>query len=94
MSEKNTYVTIPVRSNTKQLLEKMKGDKDWDTLLKELVNKKQREEEEIIIIPDSIRHEDILLAIEQVKPPSKYREMIFFFMIATLGGIGLGVVIP
>ncbi|MEM4958831.1 MAG: hypothetical protein QXX12_03035 [Nanopusillaceae archaeon] len=88
------YKTIPLKPSTYELLDKLRGNKEWDTFIREIVNKKQQEEDEIIIIPDTLNLEDVLTALEEVKPPSKYREMIFFFMIATLGGIGLGVVIP
>ncbi|MEM4557874.1 MAG: hypothetical protein QW251_03680 [Desulfurococcaceae archaeon] len=92
MTEKSNFTTIPVRLNTKETLEKMKQDKDWDTFLRELVNTQGNDE--VVVIPDSVHLEDVLTSIEEVKPPSKYREMLFFFMVSIAGGVGLGLVIP
>lgn len=38
-------------------------------------------------------HESVLEAIEEVKPPSKLREMLMFFFVGFAGGVGLGLLI-
>ena len=38
-------------------------------------------------------HEILLEALEEVKPPSIWRDRILFFIISSLGGLGLGLII-
>jgi hypothetical protein len=37
--------------------------------------------------------EDVVKIIQEVKPPSKVRWLIMFFMLGTLGGLGIGIVL-
>lgn len=92
MGVSERYTSISVKPSTREMLDKMRGGKDWDEFLRELVNTQGNDE--VVVIPDSVHLEDVLTAIEEVKPPSKYREMLFFFMVSIAGGVGLGLVIP
>lgn len=84
-------VTISVRQKTFEQLKKLKPeDITWD----EFLLKHIQEESEIIVFPDTIKPEDVLTAIDKVKPPSKWSDMLKYFIIFTLAGTGLGLILP
>lgn len=84
--------TITVNEDIKEYLEKLKGgSKSWNSFLLELVNSDDDDDEKIIVIPETVDINDILESIDQVKPPTKYRALIFWFIMAMLGGWGLGI---
>lgn len=87
----NKSTTITVSDETKEFLDKERGDKSWDSFLRELYEKAKRAEEEILEIPEDIPLEDILDSIDEVEPPTKYKSILIWFLLALAGGWGLGV---
>ena len=45
------------------------------------------------MVGDKELYESVLDALESVKPPSKYKEIITYFLIGLAGGCGLGILI-
>lgn len=43
----------------------------------------------VVQIPPE-RYEDVLIAIEEVKSPTKWRDIVRYFILSVFGGIGLG----
>ena len=45
------------------------------------------------MINDKELYESVLDALESVKPPSKYREVLMYFILGLAGGVGIGILI-
>jgi len=72
-------------------LEKLLNDKEFDKKLKELADI-----QEIITIESNEEwiYEAILEAIEQVRLRSKWRELLYWYIIGFMAGFGLGLILP
>ncbi|MEM4619435.1 MAG: hypothetical protein QW607_04405 [Desulfurococcaceae archaeon] len=87
----NRYTTIAVPEEVFKELDKLRGKKTWADFLLEAV---KGQKGEIVFFPDNINLEDVLTAIEKVKPPSKWSDMFKYFIVFFLAGTGLGLFLP
>jgi len=90
------YTHVRVRVGTRDKLKELseKGE-SLDTTINRLIefyenNRSRGDESKIVRIPPE-RYEDILIAIEETRTPTKWRETIKYFIVFTLAGMGLGI---
>ncbi|MEM4620864.1 MAG: hypothetical protein QW607_11710 [Desulfurococcaceae archaeon] len=87
---------LHVKRELKEEMEKYRGNLTWSDFVEELFKTYVRRSnpEEIVEFSEKVQLEDVLQAIESVKPPTKWRDMILYFIIAVFGGTGLGIILP
>lgn len=90
------YTHIRVRTRTRDKLKELsEKDESLDSTINRLIefyeNNKtgSRDDKWIVKIPQE-RFEDVLIAIEETRTPTKWRETIKYFILFTLAGMGLG----
>lgn len=90
----STTITIP--KELKEELERYKREKEsWEDLLRRLAKGEHRRD--IVVLPENIDIDIdsmIIEAIKEVKPPSKWSDLVKYIIVGVLGGLGLGVVLP
>lgn len=108
MSHERGDTNLPIMKTTKQLLEPLKRDGEtWDSLIQRILRereelskelekyRKEEREETIVYIPEDQQLDNTMVeAIEEVKPPSKWMDLVKFTALGIMAGTGLGVVIP
>lgn len=89
-------ITVKIRPETREALDRLKrGDETYDEVIRRVLSGQGYDVD--IVAPKSEIYGsevaawlDILEAVKDIKPPTKYREMLVWFALSLLGGIGLG----